>query len=135
MVYSKNKIIYLTIAAATVVIVSSILIWTRVNSSIPDPCDMYEFLASSGYSADSTETAFLTPLIKSNRIVEAHKKAFVPNWKGVDSYSGFITVNDTSNSNLFFWFFPVTSTHVSSQRILYYIINYSWNSSYSNYVA
>lgn len=59
---------------------------------------------------------FLTPYITSGNIVEARNLSLVltlPN-SSLDipsrpSYSGFITVNETYDSNLFFWFFPATS--------------------------
>ena len=35
------------------------------------------------------------------------------------SYSGFLTVNETSNSNLFFWFFPAENGNVSAPVILW----------------
>ena len=37
----------------------------------------------------------------------------------VDSYSGFITVNQTTNSNLFFWFFPAENGNKSAPLILW----------------
>lgn len=50
---------------------------------------------------------FLTPLIKSGRILEAQNLSLVRSfYAGVTSYSGFITVRDDYNSNLFFWYFP-----------------------------
>lgn len=37
----------------------------------------------------------------------------------VESYSGFITVNRTSNSNLFFWYFPAENGNTSAPFILW----------------
>ena len=37
----------------------------------------------------------------------------------VESYSGFITVNKTTNSNLFFWLFPAENGNKSSPLILW----------------
>lgn len=50
----------------------------------------------------------LTPLIRSNKLEEARSAAEVksPLFKNVSSYSGYLTVNEKFNSNLFFWFFP-----------------------------
>lgn len=57
---------------------------------------------------DKEEPLILTPLIKSNRIREAHLAAQVNSsiFQNVTSYSGYLTVNERFNSNLFFWFFP-----------------------------
>lgn len=52
------------------------------------------------------EPLMLTPLLKAGKIEEAQKLAKVTNLTTVESYSGFFTVNEKYNSNLFFWFFP-----------------------------
>jgi len=51
---------------------------------------------------------FLTPLIENGKIEEARAKALVQHKEmgDISSYSGYLTVNKTYNSNLFFWFFP-----------------------------
>ena len=52
---------------------------------------------------------FLSQLIKLDKINEAQKAAQVknlPNAPQLLSYAGYLTVNETTNSNLFFWFFP-----------------------------
>jgi len=54
---------------------------------------------------------FLTPYIEKGDIDHARQLATVGplNGTSVRSYSGFLTVNKTSNGNLFFWFFPSQS--------------------------
>ncbi|KAL0274805.1 UNVERIFIED_CONTAM: hypothetical protein PYX00_002843 [Menopon gallinae] len=56
------------------------------------------------------EKLILTPYIKSGQIDTARKLAQVPPLVGsVQSYSGFLTVDDEScDSNMFFWFFPAS---------------------------
>jgi len=52
---------------------------------------------------------FLTPLIEAGKFDEARQSARVgplPSTPDVESYSGYLTVDKTFNSNLFFWFFP-----------------------------
>jgi len=58
---------------------------------------------------------FLTPLIKAGNISEARNlaevKDLIPN-DYVKSYTGFITVNETFNTNLFFWYFPAVVSSI-----------------------
>lgn len=57
------------------------------------------------------EPGFLSPLIKSGRIQEAREKARVhlDQWPTLESYAGFLNVNQKYNSHLYFWFFPSQS--------------------------
>ncbi|XP_042332542.1 probable serine carboxypeptidase CPVL isoform X1 [Sceloporus undulatus] len=57
---------------------------------------------------DPGQPLFLTPYIKSGRAEEGRQLSLVGPLPGanVKSYSGYLTVNKTHNSNLFFWFFP-----------------------------
>ena len=52
------------------------------------------------------EPLLLTPLIKAGKIREAQDLSRVTNLTDVISYSGFLTVNEKYDSNLYFWFFP-----------------------------
>lgn len=56
----------------------------------------------------------LTELIENGNEDEARKQAKVneSEFLGVVSYSGFLTVNDDYDSNLFFWFFPAEGTEI-----------------------
>lgn len=68
---------------------------------------------------DYGEKLFLTPIIEKEKSGELIWKelARVTNVTDVLSYSGFFTVNQEFNSNLFFWFFP------AAVRILNMIIS------------
>lgn len=57
----------------------------------------------------ATDELILTTLIKQNRIEDARNASEVDPglFLGVKSHSGFFTVDETYNSNLFFWYFPV----------------------------
>ncbi|XP_061442030.1 probable serine carboxypeptidase CPVL [Rhineura floridana] len=57
---------------------------------------------------DPGQPLFLTPYIESGRTEEGRLLSLVGALPGanVKSYSGYLTVNKTHNSNLFFWFFP-----------------------------
>ncbi len=52
------------------------------------------------------EPLYLSPLIEAGQLSQAMEAALASDFFPVISYSGFITVNSTYNSNLFFWFFP-----------------------------
>ena len=60
------------------------------------------------------EPLFLTPYIMSGDYITAQQLANVTaplDGVGVlpfESYSGYITINNSTNSNIFFWFFPAT---------------------------
>lgn len=58
----------------------------------------------------------LTPLIQEGKVKEAKRAARVDSkhFLGFKSYSGFLTVNETYNSNLFFWYFPVLNKPVNA---------------------
>lgn len=57
---------------------------------------------------EPNEPLILTPLIKSHKLDEARAAAQVNSliFGNITSYSGYLTVNEHFNSNLFFWFFP-----------------------------
>lgn len=62
---------------------------------------------------DVGEPLFVTPLLNSGKVEEARKLSLVTNLTSIVSYTGYFTVNETYNSNMFFWFFPaaVSSSH------------------------
>ncbi|CAH1183826.1 unnamed protein product [Phaedon cochleariae] len=64
---------------------------------------------------------FLTPLIEQNKIKEAQTAALVHfnGFKNVQSYAGYLTVDKTFNSNLFFWFFPALADYKNAPVILW----------------
>ncbi|XP_054847402.1 probable serine carboxypeptidase CPVL [Eublepharis macularius] len=70
-------------------------IFKRIKSSVPT-------------RGDPGQPLFLTPYIESGRTEEGRQLSLVGPLPGtnVKSYSGYLTVNKTHNSNLFFWFFP-----------------------------
>ncbi|XP_045510822.1 venom serine carboxypeptidase-like isoform X2 [Colias croceus] len=57
----------------------------------------------------------LTPYIEDGKIEEAREASKVDPklFLGVESYSGFFTVNKTYDSNMFFWYFPVENKPVN----------------------
>ncbi|XP_063306769.1 probable serine carboxypeptidase CPVL [Pelobates fuscus] len=63
---------------------------------------------STSTEGDPGQALFLTPYLESGKIEEARALSLVGELPGanVKSYSGYLTVNKTYNSNLFFWFFP-----------------------------
>ncbi|XP_025785081.1 probable serine carboxypeptidase CPVL [Puma concolor] len=67
------------------------------------------------------EPLFLTPYIEAGKLEEAKKQSLVPPFPGsnVKSYAGYITVNKTYNSNIFFWFFPAQVQPMAAPVVLW----------------
>lgn len=62
-----------------------------------------------GLSAQAnSQPLFLTPYIEAGKLKEGRELSEVRGLPGpqIKSFSGYLTVNKTYNSNLFFWFFP-----------------------------
>ncbi|XP_036897128.1 probable serine carboxypeptidase CPVL [Sturnira hondurensis] len=57
---------------------------------------------------DPGQPLVLTPYIEAGNVTEGRRLSTVAPFQGLNmvSYCGFLTVNKTYNSNLFFWFFP-----------------------------
>lgn len=55
---------------------------------------------------DAGEPLFLTPYLKNGSIEAAIAASRVSGVGSVPSYSGYLTVNEEHQSNMFFWFFP-----------------------------
>ncbi|XP_028155877.1 vitellogenic carboxypeptidase-like [Ostrinia furnacalis] len=64
---------------------------------------------------DNGTALILTPYIEEDRIDDGRKAAEVDPglFLGFKSYSGFLTVNKTHNSNMYFWYFPVPDKPVN----------------------
>ena len=72
-------------------------------------CYCYSIWDHEPVSGDVGTRLILTPYIEAGNITEARSLAQVtgePFSDHIPSYSGFLTVNQSYNSNLFFWFFP-----------------------------
>jgi vitellogenic carboxypeptidase-like protein len=70
-------------------------------------------------SSGPGEPLFLTPYIERGQIDEARKLSRVPAIQGLSSYAGFFTVNASSDSNMYFWFFPAQSNKTSAPLLLW----------------
>lgn len=79
-----------------------------IDSNESEPC-MPEAKEDNGVAL------ILTPYLKENRTIDARNASRVnPEiFLGIESYSGFVTVNETYNSNIFFWYFPVENKPVN----------------------
>ncbi|XP_075991786.1 venom serine carboxypeptidase-like [Anticarsia gemmatalis] len=64
---------------------------------------------------DNGTALLLTKYINEGKVKEARAACKVDSnvFLGIKSYSGFFTVNETYNSNIFFWYFPVLNKSVS----------------------
>ena len=70
---------------------------------------------------DPGEPLFLTPYIESGQLDQAKNLSRVNLEPGYShpSYSGYLTVNKTHDSNLFFWFFPAQNSDPSSPFLVW----------------
>ncbi|XP_022166518.1 venom serine carboxypeptidase-like [Myzus persicae] len=68
----------------------------------------------------SDEGLLLTPLIRAGRIAEARSACNVTPLSGdIESYSGYLTVDEAHGSNMFFWFFPAESGKANAPVLLW----------------
>ncbi|XP_058462254.1 venom serine carboxypeptidase [Malaya genurostris] len=68
------------------------------------------------------EPLFLTPFIKNGSVTEGRAAAKVVNGSfpsNIDSYSGYLTVDEKNNSNLFFWYFVAQSNVADAPVVLW----------------
>ncbi|KAJ9584275.1 hypothetical protein L9F63_021397, partial [Diploptera punctata] len=71
---------------------------------------------------DPGDPLFLTPYIEAGKIKEAQQLSKVGPLKGaanIKSYSGYLTVDKTYNSNLFFWYFPIEREYADAPVVLW----------------
>lgn len=72
---------------------------------------------------DSGEPLFLTPMINNQSLsmldIQNEARVTDPMFLGVESYSGYLTVNEVYNSNLFFWYFPAEEDREHAPVILW----------------
>lgn len=65
---------------------------------------------------------YITKQLKAGKPVEEiQKMAFIdlPDLKAFPGYSGFFTVNESANSNMFFWYFPAQHKSESAPTVLW----------------
>lgn len=73
-------------------------------------------------SGETDGPLFLTPLLRSGLIKEARMKSEVSPFAGnIVSNSGFFTVNEEVDANLFFWFFQKTSSNWQQAPVLLWL--------------
>lgn len=65
---------------------------------------------------------FVTPFLNNKtevKIIQSMASVNHSEFKGIPSFSGFFTVNETTNSNMFFWYFPAAVESDSAPVILW----------------
>ncbi|KAG5880352.1 hypothetical protein JTB14_025771 [Gonioctena quinquepunctata] len=94
---------------------------SRVELSCCSFPNLYSIIRQEPIMDDPGVPLFLTPLIEQNKIKEAKTaaKVYFNGFKTLESYSGYLTVDKTFNSNLFFWFFPSQSSYKDDPVILW----------------
>lgn len=70
---------------------------------------------------DTGEPLYLTPFLKNGDIITARTLSIVkhPDMKNILSYSGYFTVNEQYNSNLFFWYFQAHNSPKTAPVVLW----------------
>ena len=94
---------------------------------------LYPKLYSKTFDPSSVgESLFLTDYLDESKREEGANKARVDNvLQSEISYSGFLRVNDTHNSSLFFWFFPARSKAAESPILLWLEGGPGWPTTYA----
>lgn len=75
--------------------------------------NFYREVKSEEVKGDAGQPLILTPLIQKKKLKEAQEAALVnfTEFQNVKSYSGYLTVDERYDSNLFFWFFPAATNY------------------------
>uniref|UniRef100_A0A8C6S746 Probable serine carboxypeptidase CPVL n=2 Tax=Nannospalax galili TaxID=1026970 RepID=A0A8C6S746_NANGA len=80
-------------------------------------------MISKPFKGDAGKPLFLSPYIHAGKTKEGKKMSVVSPFPGagvdVRSYSGYLTVNKSYNSNLFFWFFPARIQRENAPVVLW----------------
>ncbi|XP_006236573.2 probable serine carboxypeptidase CPVL isoform X1 [Rattus norvegicus] len=78
-------------------------------------------LVAQPFKGNAGQPLFLSPYIRTGKIKEGQRKSMVSPFPGMydKSYAGYITVNQTYNSNLFFWFFPARTQPADAPVVLW----------------
>ncbi|XP_037073484.1 LOW QUALITY PROTEIN: probable serine carboxypeptidase CPVL [Pollicipes pollicipes] len=74
-----------------------------------------------GVAARTDEALFLTPYIQAGELEKGRNLSKVRGLAGTDveSYAGYLTVNEEYNSNMFFWFFPAKENPAEAPVVLW----------------
>jgi vitellogenic carboxypeptidase-like protein len=74
------------------------------------------------FDGDDDGPLLITPFLKAGKDVkEIQKMAAIdlPDLKDFPGYSGFITVNESTNANMFFWYFPAAAQSETAPVVLW----------------
>lgn len=84
---------------------------------------------NANFANDVDSPLILTPFIRANKIAEARAKSKVDykDFQNTESYSGYFTVDENFNSNIFFWFFP-SQNQIEDPLILWLQGGPGWSS-------
>lgn len=95
------------------------VLWVTEARLFTNPYPKVEEFHDAG---DPGQPVFLTPLIRANQIRDAQSAAFVNDseiLQFAESYAGYLTVNETYDSNLFFWYFKAKVNPESAPLVLW----------------
>lgn len=109
---------------------SPVLVWTCLCLSllhVTESRNAFRAMFPESYppmiknGVDPGEPVYLTPYIEKGQFDTAQRMSLVGPLDGVNvkSYAGFITVNKTYDSNMFFWFFPAQNDPADAPVVLW----------------
>ena len=69
----------------------------------------------------TAEPLFLTEMIKNGQTEKARNmaKVVLPDLPDIESYSGYVTVNESANAHTFFWYFPPANKNASAPTMIW----------------
>lgn len=90
------------------------------RKSFINPYPRFKYYNDGG---DPGQPLFLTDLIKDKKIprneIQGKAKVVGSVYHGVESYSGYLTVDKQHNSNMFFWYFPAEENPLYAPVVLW----------------
>lgn len=103
--------------------IRALCLLTLVSFFVNSSCDIWDDIIASIFDdGNEGEPLFLTPYIRGGKIREGRARSQVihEQMAEVESYAGYLTVDEKHNSSLFFWFFPAQVTIMTSNERNYY---------------
>ena len=93
-----------------------------ISAFLYDPSLPFIERKSSLGNKEAEKPLFLTPIINAGKLNEARNRSrVVPLLDNIESYTGFLTVNKSAGSHLFFWYVPKTGIHNATAPLILWL--------------